>query len=607
MIENLKTFESTFIIFNITFAEKGITTTVKATTTGPTTGSTPEGITTTVEATTTGSTTGSTPEVTTATKGTTTTTVSTGSSTTEGITTTAKATTTGSTTGSTPVYSTLAITSPTTEAGCYCNTNPPRTCNERWEENCSNITCLGGNTYKIEGIICPQLIKPTCSQGIEPVKVQTENGCCAQWECDCECIVWGEPHYRTFNGLQYDFFGNCTYTLVEEQVPKYNFSVLIDNYFCLPSIPKSCPKGLVIFYNENVVTISTGVMYMLTVNGNDVSLPYSSNGFEIIKLGGSTYISIPEIRTSITAFLNNFRIRLPERYFFNNTQGHCGSCSHPAQCTRKNGKVEPSDCCHKTAYDWRVDDPNKPYCESAPTNVPCTPVPPPPTCKTEKTICDIIQENPFEQCRGKINLDKYIKSCHFDHCQLNSTVDCTSLEAAALACASVGICVNWRAFTNGLCNYICHRGFVYKPCQERGDDHCVNHMVVPGLAFVSTVEGCFCPDGMMLAENNTKCVTSCDKCKPRMFTQTIIRDNCEATVEVKQCEGRCFSISKFNFDINTMKHNCQCCHEKGTEEKSVILQCKNGTTKTYKYIDIKSCTCKDCENGNEQLLLNQIV
>ncbi|XP_067915134.1 mucin-2-like isoform X2 [Heterodontus francisci] len=397
---------------------------------------------------------------------------------------------------------------------CKCSSNPPRKCMETWKENCTMITCIKGDLFKMDPIVCPELIKPTCRNDIQPVKVRTANGCCEKWECDCECEVWGDPHFHTFDGLWYDFYENCTYTLVEEQVPKYNFSVLVDNYFCLPSIRKSCPKGLVISYNGNVVQISTGETYSLTVNGNDVSLPFSSEGFNITKLGISTYISIPDIRTSITAFRNAFNIRVPEQYFINNTQGQCGSCSHtPPQCIRKNGKVEPSDCCHRTAYDWRVADPNKPYCQSAPTNLPCTPVPPPPTCKPEQTICDIIQGKPFEQCRRKINLDQYIKTCIFDYCALNSTIDCSSLETAALVCASVGICVDWRPFTNGVCNYTCDQGLVYKPCQSKKDDQCENHVVIAGATFTPAVEGCFCPDGMILSEDKFKCVASCQVCR----------------------------------------------------------------------------------------------
>uniref|UniRef100_UPI00398F27DB mucin-2-like n=1 Tax=Pristiophorus japonicus TaxID=55135 RepID=UPI00398F27DB len=131
-----------------TSSTTGITTTVKATTTGSITGSTPvttttkgttttpniagstttEGITTTVKATTTGSTTSSTPEVTTTTKGTTTTSNIAGTTTTEGISPSVKATTAGSATGSTlevttttrvPTTTTLSTGSSTTEVVCH--------------------------------------------------------------------------------------------------------------------------------------------------------------------------------------------------------------------------------------------------------------------------------------------------------------------------------------------------------------------------------------------------------------------------------------------------------------------------------------------------------
>ncbi|XP_060698917.1 mucin-2-like isoform X2 [Hemiscyllium ocellatum] len=397
---------------------------------------------------------------------------------------------------------------------CQCNSNPPRKCLETWKDNCTMITCIRGNVFKMDGITCPTLIKPKCINNIEPVKVRTADGCCEKWECDCECEIWGDPHYSTFDGTVYDFFENCTYTLVEERVPKYNFSVLLDNYFCFPFVKKSCPRGLIISYNGNVVHISTGRTYVLTVNENDVSPPYNANDFIITKLGISTYISIPGIRTTIIAYPNAFKIRVPEQYFLDNTQGQCGSCSHsPPKCIRKNGKAEPNDCCHRTAFDWKVQDSKKPYCQSAPTNVPCTPIPPPPTCKPERTICDLIQSQPFKQCREKINLDRYLKTCIFDHCVTNSTMDCTSLETAALACASVGVCVDWRPFTNGMCNYLCNQGFVYKPCQNKEDDQCKNATLIAGEALTPTEEGCFCPDGMLLSEDKSRCVAFCQNCR----------------------------------------------------------------------------------------------
>ncbi|XP_032895183.1 mucin-2-like isoform X2 [Amblyraja radiata] len=398
-----------------------------------------------------------------------------------------------------------------TYSPCFCHSNPRRKCLESWQDNCTIVTCMKGDTYKIEPVICPELGKPKCGNNIEPVKVRTENGCCEQWECECECEVWGDPHYTTFGGLSYDFFGDCTYTLVEEKIPKYNFSVLVDNYFCIPFIKNSCPKGLIISYNGNVVHISTGGEYVLTVNGINVKLPYNSKGFSITKLGSSTRIFIPDIRTEINALRNAFKIRVPEKYFFNNTQGQCGSCSAD-QCIRKNGKVEPSDCCHKTAFDWKVDDRSKPYCDSAPTNVLCSPPLPPPTCPGVKTICDIIHGEPFGECRRKIDLKRFVKSCDFDHCVLNSTADCSSLVAASAACASVGVCVDWRNYTNGKCNYICDEGLVYKPCARNNSDYCEHNVVKAGEMFNPAEEGCFCPDGLVFSEDRSKCVPFCESC-----------------------------------------------------------------------------------------------
>ncbi|XP_078410756.1 mucin-2-like [Cetorhinus maximus] len=100
--------------------------------------------------------------------------------------------------------------------------------------------------------------KPTC---LKPSKVVDENGC-EKWDCYCQCQVWGDPHYLTFGGTQYDFFENCTYTLIEERVPRYNFSVLVDNYYCFSELPMSCARGIIVLYNESVVTITTGVQQL---------------------------------------------------------------------------------------------------------------------------------------------------------------------------------------------------------------------------------------------------------------------------------------------------------------------------------------------------------
>ncbi|XP_072327746.1 mucin-2-like isoform X2 [Scyliorhinus torazame] len=503
---------------------------------------------------------------------------------------------------------------------------------------------------------CLSVAKPTC---LKPSKILDANGC-PKWDCYCQCQVWGDPHYLTFGGTQYDFFDNCTYTLMEERVPKYNFSVQVDNYYCFPQLPMSCAREITMFYNENVVTITTGFPQIITFDGESVTVPYSLNGINIHSMRQNIFISIPDIQASIIAFGDSFRIRLSQKYFLNNTQGQCGSCvdDSSGECARRNGEILPPDCCHITANDWKVFDPKKPYCQSTPTNLPCTtnsPPPVPPTCHPGATLCELLLGKAFEDCRkqNQEDFELFYNSCLFDHCHTNSTkFDCSSLQASAIACTDGGICVDWRNFTNGQCNYTCPDGFIYKPCEHQDNVRCEKNMLISGQELYPLSEGCFCPQGMMLSENMTTCVNTCctdssgdpkdegetwpdptdecvintclnsqvvasenvccqggrfwknnhcskscrkqfGHCEILLISKNITMENssCSAEVLMTRCEGNCPGWSEFDTVTNTMINECGCCQPTAIENKTVILDCENGDNMPYNYTDIKSCNC----------------
>ncbi|XP_043540728.1 mucin-2-like, partial [Chiloscyllium plagiosum] len=152
---------------------------------------------------------------------------------------------------------TTPVSSTTPPEECYCSSDPPRKCNETWKENCKIFTCVVAQTYEVTQAPCSVPSKPTCYTGLTPVNVPTEDGCCSTWECNFDCQVWGNGHYRTFDGLVYNFFQNCTYVLIQEKVPRYNFSVLIDHDDCASQSFVSCSKTLIINYNGHVIYFST--------------------------------------------------------------------------------------------------------------------------------------------------------------------------------------------------------------------------------------------------------------------------------------------------------------------------------------------------------------
>ncbi|XP_071073993.1 mucin-2 [Dasypus novemcinctus] len=402
---------------------------------------------------------------------------------------------------STPPPTTCVPVTPPQSPGCP-NFNPPRQENEKWRLcECTDAICKHGNTVEIVPVECKPPPKPTCANQLPPVRVPDADGCCWHWECDCYCTGWGDPHFRTFDGLYYSYQGNCTYMLVEEVNPSGDdFGVYIDNYHCDVQDEVSCPRTIIVRHKTQEVLVKTvHVMPMqmqVQINSQVVALPYEKYGLRVYESGINYMVDIPELGALIAYNGLSFSVRLPYRLFGNNTKGQCGTCNNNTadDCMLPSG--ERVDSCELAADSWVVNDPSKPHCPASgfTTRPPAVTSPAINQSCVPSPLCKLIKDSLFAPCHRLVRPDHYYEACVFDSCWVpGQGLECASLQTYATLCAQESVCIDWRNHTHGACPVECPSPREYRACGPAEEPTCKSSP--PAHNNTLLVEGCFCPEG----------------------------------------------------------------------------------------------------------------
>ncbi|XP_028441019.1 intestinal mucin-like protein [Perca flavescens] len=424
-----------------------------------------------------------------------------------------------------PCHSTTPPTPQTTtitKQPCF-YLNPPRKHGESWSlNNCTRDTCDNGRVMT-EHVLCKPVTETVCENGLQPVRVYDEGGCCFHYECTCVCYGWGDPHYVTFDGQYYSMQKNCTYVLVKEIIPQYNFKILINNENCDASGTVTCAKSLIVYYKNYEVILTQDripkTLNKVYVNGKQVVPTYLNDDFIITSTAIELLLRIPAINAVVMFKGLLFSVDLPFSLFHNNTEGQCGTCDNNRKndCRLPNGQINPT--CSEMG-NWSVPDKNKPYCDKPPKPTP-TQKPTPIPCKPD--ICEILISKVFEQCHKVLSPLPFYEACKFDVCHEDKpNFGCFSMEAYSKMCAEASVCIPWRNATNGLCEYACPKNKVYKACgptvvqtcnaryNEEYAQKCQGKNGNQNQACTGFMEGCFCPEGLTLFSSNSDlCVSVC--------------------------------------------------------------------------------------------------
>ncbi|KAM8953099.1 IgGFc-binding protein-like [Pelodytes ibericus] len=323
-----------------------------------------------------------------------------------------------------------------TECGCWHNDKYYNKGETILENNCkSSCECLGNNIMVCSSVSCT---------ADEICKVQ--NGLLGCYPASTAiCHIYGDPHYRTFDGTLHHFQGSCNYTVTETCAnTSDNFIVTTRNehrgsphWTAINSVALTVDGTHIVLKKNNIVL----------VNNASVTLPANVPGITIRQNGHHVIVT-----TNFGLELqfngdHELFVRVKE-YYKDTLCGLCGTYND----NKNDDLMTPDGNVVSDVNDfgnsWRVED-DEWICETTP--------PPPVTCppllqEEAEAQCTIIklENGPFAPCHSFIPPEQYFESCVYDHCASDGNHDlfCDSLESYAASCEGIGVSVgDWRKDT----------------------------------------------------------------------------------------------------------------------------------------------------------------
>ncbi|NXA25991.1 OTOG protein, partial [Ibidorhyncha struthersii] len=259
---------------------------------------------------------------------------------------------------------------------------------------------------------------------------------CTFHPCPAMCTAYGDRHYRTFDGLTFDFVGTCKVYLVKG-TSSTSLSVVIENINCFNT-------GIICRKN---IFINVGKTFLIfddeTGNPSLSSYIDEQQKMQLWKAGFFTVVHFPDEHITIlwdqrttvhiqmghqwqgelTGLCGNFdlktvnELRTPDNFELTNSQ-EFGNSWTAVEC------VDSSDIRNPCSLN--------PFRE--------------PFAKKE---CGILLSEAFEACHPVIDVTWFYSNCLTDTCGCNQGGDCecfcTSVSAYAHQCCQHGVAVDWRS------------------------------------------------------------------------------------------------------------------------------------------------------------------
>ncbi|XP_026578053.1 zonadhesin-like, partial [Pseudonaja textilis] len=332
-----------------------------------------------------------------------------------------------------------------------------------------------------------------------------------------KCLITGDPHYLTFDGLLHHFQGLHSYVLTQTRPGASErlepLSIEGTNRLARGSGQPSLLKELRIrVYNHTVVFRQRK---KLVVDGVATEPPVRPHeGLRIQQSGRQIYLESDFGLTVSFDGLENSGILLPNSYR-KNLEGLCGNFDGKYKNDFAKPDGTPVRDVNTFGESWRV--PLKrgasrlrrdaiaaeEALEEAELDVGFLPL-----CSEEDmkvhsgpSACGVLADpkGPFQGCLAHETPDPFVQSCVFDMCrEANRTTSlCPILDQYASLCQGKNVSLaDWRAATG--CGLQCPPHSRYNPCMSACPPSC-SDLAAPASCSSPCLEGCECEPGYVLS------------------------------------------------------------------------------------------------------------
>ncbi|XP_039662365.1 IgGFc-binding protein-like isoform X2 [Perca fluviatilis] len=414
-----------------------------------------------------------------------------------------------------------------TGCGCYDNGRTYKPGEVVYEEDCNTkCTCNPATGLNCEKHSCPESTKCMVKKGIracyntDPCK---DAKCRVKEKCHVEkgeavcvpeytgiCWAWGDPHYHTFDGYNFNFQGTCKYVIsktcgnLEGLVP---FTVTERNDNRGNTVVSYVREVDVSVYGYNI-TIRKNQVGRVMVDGELLNLPvqiYDGNGEVEVSVFQRGYTAVVETNFGLVVSYDwnwELVIKLPSSYY-GSVCGLCGNFNGNYRDELQNPAGIAVSSVIEWGKSWQTPDQDKDH--------PCWD-----TCKENCPTCDDNQSklyeteafcgglvaktnNVFKKCHEKLDPQAFMDSCVYDMClnKGDKKMLCQALASYSQHCREEGIIIkDWRK-TFG-CPMSCQRHSHYEDCASPCQPSCPFPEQIKTCNGVC-VETCVCDQGYVLS------------------------------------------------------------------------------------------------------------